>query len=132
MNVIKKTFSGVAKKQCVEFGLLTILVTIFLSFFFRQNHFTVVAFGLTLITVIIPIVYYPFAVLWFGFSKIMSAISSRILLAIIFFILVTPTGLLRRLLKKDSLKINQFKKNKKAVMIVRDHAYTAEDLKNTY
>lgn len=132
MDTIKKIFLGITKKQCVEFGLVTILVTIFLALYFRQNDLVKVAFGLTLLTVTVPIVFYPFAALWFGLSKLLGAISSRILLTIIFFIVVTPVGLFRRFLKKDSLKIHQFKKSTKSVMVDRDHLYTASDLKNTF
>lgn len=44
MDTIKKIFLGITKKQCVEFGLVTILVTIFLALYFRQNDLVKVAF----------------------------------------------------------------------------------------
>lgn len=132
MDAIKKIFVGITKKQCVEFGLVTILATVFLSLYLRQNHFAVVVFVLTLITIIIPIVFYPFAAVWFGLSKMLGAITSRILLATVFFILVTPVGLFRRFLKKDIMKIHQFKKNTKSVMANRDHLYTDKDLLDTF
>jgi hypothetical protein len=131
-NAIKKVFVGITKKQCAEFGLVTILVTVFLALYLQQNQFTIAAFILTLITIIIPIALYPFAAVWFGLSKILGAVSSRILLAIIFLILVTPVGLCRRFLKKDSLNIRQFKKSTKSVMVDRNHRYTAEDLVDTF
>jgi hypothetical protein len=132
MEAIKKIFIGITKKQRVEFGLVTILVATFLAIFLKQIYFVKVAFILTLITIIIPIVFYPFAAIWFGLSKILSAISSRILLTFVFFIMVTPVGLFRRLLKKGSMNIRQFKKSTKSVMVDRDHAYTARDLMDTF
>jgi hypothetical protein len=129
---IRKIFIGITKKQCVEFGLVTILASIFLSIYFKQNNFVISSFFLTLITIIVPIVFYPFAAVWFWFSKILSAIGSRVLLTIVFFTVVTPVGLIRRILKRDSLKIDQFKKSKKSVMIDRDHLYTAEDFTNAF
>jgi hypothetical protein len=132
IDTLKKIFIGITKKQCTEFGLLTILAAIFLAIYQKQNHFVTWAFILTIVTLIIPIVFYPFAAVWFWFSKILSAIGSRVLLTIVFFIVVTPVGLIRRILKKDSLKIDQFKKSKKSVLIDRDHLYTAEDFTDAF
>jgi hypothetical protein len=128
----KKNIIVVTKKQSVEFGLVTILVTTFLAIYLKQNYFVIAAFFLTLITIIVPIIFYPFAVAWFWLSKILSAVGSRVMLSIVFFIVVTPVGLFRRLLNRDSLKIKQFKKNTKSVMTDRDHLYTPEDFIDTF
>jgi hypothetical protein len=132
MNKAKKNIVGISKKQCVEFGLVTILAAIFLAICLRQNYLVIAAFFLTLITLIVPIVFYPFAAVWFWLSKVLSVIGSRVLLTIVFFIVVTPVGLIRRLLKRDSLKIDQFKKSTKSVMTDRDHLYTAGDFTDTF
>jgi hypothetical protein len=132
MMSAKKKDIGINKKQSVEFGLVTILVANFLAIYLKQSYFVIVAFLLTLITIIVPIVFYPFAAVWFWLSKILSSVGSRVLLTIVFFIVVTPVGLFRRLLNKDSLKINQFKKSTKSVMTDRDHLYTAEDFTDTF
>jgi uncharacterized membrane protein len=129
---IKKYIIGITKKQSVEFGLVTILVSTFLAIYFKQSYFVIAAFFLTLITLIVPIVFYPFAAVWFWLSKILSAIGSWIILTTVFFIVVTPVGIIRRLLNRDSLKINQFKKSTKSVMTDRDHLYTAGDFTDTF
>jgi uncharacterized membrane protein len=129
---IKKNITGISKKQSVEFGLVAILVTIFLAICFNQSNFVIAALVLTLITLIVPIVFNPFAAIWFWLSKIISSIGSRVLLTIIFFIVVTPVGLMRRLLKKDSLKTDQFRKSTKSVLTDRDHLYTAVDFTDTF
>lgn len=132
MDGRKKDIIGITKKQSVEFGLVTILVTSFLAICLKQNYLVIAAFFLTLITIVVPIIFYPFAAAWFWLSKILSAIGSRVLLTIVFFIVVTPVGLVRRLLNRDSLKIDQFKKSTKSVMIDRDHLYTAGDFTDTF
>jgi hypothetical protein len=132
MMKAKKNVIGITKKQSVEFGLVTILVTNFLAIYLKQNYFVIAAFFLTLITIIVPIVFYPFAAVWFWLSKILSAVGSRVLLSLVFFIVVTPVGLFRRLLNRDSLKVKQFKKSTKSVMTDRDHLYTAEDFTDTF
>lgn len=132
IDTIKKIFIGVTNKQCVEFGLVTILAASFLAIYLKQNHFMAYAFFLTLVTLIIPIVFYPFAAIWFWLSGVLSVIGSRVLLTIVFFIVVTPVGLVRRILNKDNLKTDQFKKSTKSVMADRNHLYTARDFTNTF
>jgi hypothetical protein len=129
---LKKNIIGTTKKQSVEFGLVTILVTILLSIYFKQNIFLFAALLLTLITLIFPIVFNPFAAFWFWLSKILSSIGSRVFLTLVFFIVVTPVGLVRKLLKRDNLKIDQFKKSTKSVMTDRDHLYTAADFTDIF
>jgi hypothetical protein len=132
MKAIKKIFTSVTKKQSTEFGVVSILVALFLALYFKKNVYVLTAFVLTLITLVVPIIYYPFAVFWFGLSKILGEISSRIMMTIVFFLVVTPIGIVRRLAGKDTLKIKQFKKGKQSVMISRDHLYTEADLVNTF
>jgi hypothetical protein len=59
-------------------------------------------------------------------------ISSRVMMAIIFFLVVTPIGLLRKLTGADSLKIKQFKKSNQSVMLTRDHQYEPADLEKIF
>ena len=53
----------------------------------------------------------PFNKLWFKFGIILGKIISPLIMGIIFFLVVTPIGLIMRLLRKDilSLKYNQNK-----------------------
>lgn len=129
---IKKSIIGITKRQSVEFGLVSILVSTLLAIFFKQSSFVIAALFLTLITLLVPIIFNPFAALWFWLSRILSSFGSRVLLTIVFFIVITPIGLIRRLLKRDSLKTDQFKKSKKTVLTDRDHLYTAADFIDTF
>lgn len=57
--------------------------------------------------------------LWFKFGILLGAIVSPILMAIIFFVVVMPTGLIMKALGKDFLK-NSFDKKAKSYWILRD------------
>jgi len=129
---IKKIFNGVTKKQCIEFGQTAILITIFAALYLRQNSFVIAAFICTLITVLAPVIFYPFAIGWFGILKILSFISTCTILSLVFFLVVTPMGLLRRLSGKDRLKMKQFKKDNQSVMEERNHLYAEGDFINTF
>ena len=59
----------------------------------------------------------PLNILWFKFGMILGKFVSPIVMGIIFFLVVTPTGIIMKLLGKDLLKL---KKNKsKSYWIIR-------------
>ncbi len=131
MHIIKDLSLKITKKQCMEFGQVATLVILFFALKFKDDHFVIAAFLLMLITILVPVMFYPFALPWFGLSKLLSVISPVIILTILFFLLVTPVGLFRKLFGKDSMRLKQFKKGKHSVMINRAHLYTEADLLNT-
>ena len=53
----------------------------------------------------------PFNKLWFKFGMILGRIISPIIMSIIFFLVVTPIGLIMKLLKKDLLNLKFNKTN---------------------
>ena len=67
---------------------------------------------------------------WGKLSFIMAEISNRVLLTIIFLLVVTPVGLIRRLRKKNSL--TYFDKNATSNFTGRNHTFSKKDLENTW
>ncbi len=132
MGTKKRIFTEIPKIQLVEFGLVAIMVTCGFAYWFDDQLLILVAIILCLISTLVPVILYPFAALWFAFSRFLSVISSSILLGSIFIVVVAPIGLFRRLMKKDNMKINQFKKETHSVLIDRDHRYKAEDFEHTF
>ena len=61
----------------------------------------------------------PLNVLWFKFGMILGAIISPIIMGIIFFLVVTPIGLILRIMGKDLLN-KKYDKKKKTYWIKRD------------
>ncbi|TAL68774.1 MAG: hypothetical protein EPN82_08860 [Bacteroidetes bacterium] len=82
------------------------------------------------------------AILWFTFANILGWISSKVLLTLIFFIVITPIGLIRKLLRNlgfgkkskgfDSLKLKQWKKSKESVFNTRNYRFSKKDLLKPY
>lgn len=122
----------IKKQQCVEFGQVAILVMLFFALKYKTALWVDIAFGLALVTVLIPCLLYPFAFLWFGISKILSLVGPVVLMTIIFFLVVMPVGLFRKLMGSDNLKLKQFKKATGSVMLVRNHTFTKDDLMHTF
>jgi hypothetical protein len=132
MAAAKKFSAKITKKQCTEFGQVATLVVLIFALHYKSDHWVVAAFVLILMTIILPIIFYPFAIVWFGLSELLSIVSPAIILTIIFFLIVAPVGLIRRLLGKDSMQLKQFKKDKRPVMIDRNHLYIESDLLHTF
>jgi len=132
MSHLKNKFTPVTKQQCMEFGLVTILVSLYLALHFKNDHFAIAAFVITLCTIVVPRLFYPLAVGWFGLSGILGTFSSTLLLGLLYFVIVMPVGLFRKGRGIDSLQLRQFKKGRQSVMTKRDHVYTAMDLQNTF
>lgn len=70
----------------------------------------------------------PLNRLWFKFGIFLGKIISPIVMGLIFFVVVTPTGLIMRALKKDLLNLR--KKDTKSYWIKRDKFES--DMKNQF
>lgn len=116
------------RRQASDSGMALVLILLICYVIFAIKPFLIAAIAVLVLDMTAPIVFLPFAKLWFGFSRILGSVMSKLLLGIVFFVVVTPTGLFRRLLGKDSLRLKQFKKGTASVFGTRDHEYTAEDL----
>jgi len=119
-------------KQCVETGIVVSIVFVFAGIYLHRTEYMYLAIGAQFINLLVPRFYHPIAIIWFGFSKLIGAVTSKVILAAVFFLIVTPVGLIRRMQKKDRLHIRKFKKGKQSVFLARNHVYDASDLKNTF
>ncbi len=89
----------------------------------------VVALVLTMST---PRVFGPVAVVWLGFSHLLGSVMSRVMLSIIFALVVTPIGVVRRWVGKDSLQLRRFKDGGQSVFVTRNHVFAPADLDRPY
>jgi hypothetical protein len=132
MQFIRKIARETGLEQCREFGSVTVLVSSVLGLYLRHYNYLLVVFLLSLLTLVIPRVFYPFAVFWSAFGKLLSRVSSGILLTLIYVVVVTPMGLMRRVRSSGLIKQKQFKKSRLSVMKNRNHLYNKEDLIHTF
>ncbi len=70
----------------------------------------------------------PLNLLWFKFGIMLGRIVSPVVMGLVFFLVVTPTGLIMRALKKDLLNLK--KKNSNTYWIKKDQVKT--DMKNQF
>jgi hypothetical protein len=118
--------------QCKDTGMAMVLIALLLMLATKHNYWTFCAIGLLVLTMIRPQIFKPVAVIWFGLSHLLGIITSRVVLSIIFFLVVTPIGVLRRLLGTDTLKLKSFKASHQSVMERRNHTFSADDIVKPY
>jgi polyferredoxin len=118
--------------QARDTGMAMVLICLLLTYWWGYPRFLPLAIVFLLVTMIWPKIFRPLAVLWFGFSHIMGNVVSKVFLTIVFFGLVTPIGLIRRWIGKDTLQLRKWKKDRGSVLIERQGAIAPEDLVNPY
>ena len=122
----------ITKDQSRDTGMAMVLLLLLLFVSRKREGFLIGAMVLHVLNMAVPLIYKPVAVLWLGLSDLLGAVMSRILLSIVFFLIVTPIGILRRLMGKDSLKLRAFKAGKDSVMLERNHTFIGRDLERPF
>ncbi|MGA8761915.1 MAG: SxtJ family membrane protein [Candidatus Sulfotelmatobacter sp.] len=122
----------ITKDQSRDTGMAMVLLFMLLAISPKRHGLLFVAMALHVLNMTVPALYRPVAVLWLGLSDLMGAVMSRVLLSLVFFLVVTPIGILRRLSGKDALKLRAFKASKDSVMLERNHIFTGKDLESPY
>ncbi|HZI81734.1 MAG TPA: SxtJ family membrane protein [Vicinamibacterales bacterium] len=97
----------------------------------RQGLITAAVVALV-VAMTAPLVFRPLSVVWFALSHLLGTVMSKVLLGAVFYLIVTPVGVARRLLGHDSLRLRAFKGGDASVMHVRQHVFVPDDLDKPY
>lgn len=109
-------------------GLAFVLILLLASWFWQQYNLLLPAIFLLLATMIWPPVFKLPARLWFGLSHLIGGVVSKVLLTVVFFVIVLPVGLLRRLFGADPLRLTAWKNGRQSVFTERNHLFEDNDL----
>ncbi|MDR1483438.1 MAG: hypothetical protein LBT09_01295 [Planctomycetaceae bacterium] len=135
---MKMEMKSITLKKANDTGQALVLLCLIIFLFTSCSVFVVAGLIILLVNMICPIVFKPVALLWFGLAEILGVFVSRIVLTIVFVLLVIPVGFVRILLGQDTLQLKKWKQNHEkddgndSVFIVRDHKYSADDIRNPY
>jgi polyferredoxin len=132
VSTINFSLKKMTKDQSRDTGMAMVLLALLIYLKTRREGLLYAAMILHLMNMIMPRIFAPVAVLWLGFSNLLGTVMSKILLSILFFGLVTPIGVLRRLFGKDSLKLRAFKASEESAMLTRNHLFVAHDIEKPY
>jgi len=119
-------------KQCRETGLAFSLISLLVALFKSSGIFLVFGIFFLIISIAAPKLLKSFTYYWLLFSYHLGIVVSRIFLTLIFFSIVTPVGLIRRGLGKDSMQLNLWKNGSQSVFRIRTHRFNRNDLEHPY
>ncbi|MDR2171568.1 MAG: hypothetical protein LBP59_15610 [Planctomycetaceae bacterium] len=127
-------------KRAIDTGQALVLVCLIIFLFTSIRIFVTFGLIILLVNMVFPVVFKPVAVLWFGLADVLGFFVSRLVLTIVFAALVIPVGFVRILLGRDTLQIRKWKQKhpknstteNDSVFVIRNHTFTADDLKNPY
>lgn len=119
---------GSPRQRAVDTGMALTLLCLILGLWRDKPGWFVAAATFLVVNMTWPMAYAPAARVWFGLSGLLGSVMSRVILTLVYFAVLTPVGLLRRALGKDSLKLHAFKTGQGSVFHVRSGAFTAKDL----
>jgi hypothetical protein len=120
------------KEQAKDTGMAVVLLLLLLALARQQRVYVTAAVGVHLVNMIAPQIFRPAAVVWFGLSHVLGMVASRVILTVVFFVLVTPMGLWRKLRGADSLQLTAFKRDRGSVMHTRNHKFSGKDIEQPY
>jgi len=122
----------ITRDQSRDTGMAMVLLLLLALLKWGRSELLIAAFIVHVVNMIVPHVFRPVAIAWFGLAHLLGAVASRVLMCVVFALVVTPIGLLRRVLGKDSLRLRAFRSGYDSVMVVRNHRFTAGDLEKPY
>lgn len=125
-------YAKVTAEQCKDGGLAIILILLLVSWFGDRPVYVGPAIIVLLVTMTRPILFKPFSWVLFGVSSVLERIVSRIILTGVFVVLVTPVGVVRRMLGHDPMALREWHGGQDSSFRDRKHTYAPADLEKQY
>ncbi len=117
--------------QCRDAALALVLLLLLAAFFAERPELVLPAIVVLVAAMLVPGLFRPFAILWWGLARILAAVGSKVLLTVIYVVVVTPVGLVRRLFGADPMRLREWG-GSGSVFVERDDPFTAEDQEAPY
>jgi hypothetical protein len=98
--------------QARDTGMALTLLCLLIVQFKHAYRLVPLAIILLIITMAWPRAFQPLAGLWFGLSHVLGNVMSKVLLTVVFFVVVTPIGLVRRLMGATACSSKNLKRTR--------------------
>jgi len=125
-------WQSITRRQNMEVGVLCAIALLALFHFQGQQIYLIGSLVVLVLILILPFVFQPLTWLWFGISRLLASFVPLVLLTILFYVLVTPVGLFRKLLGKDTLKLKEFKRGKNSVLVKAKESFSKKDFERAF
>jgi len=123
---------SVTVRQCKDSGMMLVLICLIAGHYSKDGMWEIAAISFLVADLLFPSIYKPLARFWFGIGHILGIAVSSLLLSLVYFLLVTPVGMVRRFLGADPLLLKSWKAHSRSVFSVRNHVFGREDLEKPY
>ena len=122
----------ISRKQASDSGMAIVLVLLLTGLLTGNSVYYKAAIPILVINMIHPMAFYYFGIFWIGLSQIIGTVVSGILLSAVYFLLVLPVAVVRKMIGKDPMLMKQFKKSRTGTMQIRKHKLKPEDIMYPY
>jgi hypothetical protein len=125
-------FQKITLNEAKDTGLAIILILLIIEYIKQPGWLTLCTMAVLVLTMTYPAALKPLGRVWFGFSHLLGTVVSKVILTLVFYLIVTPVGLIRRILGADPMKNKLWKNGDDSVLVTRDHLYSSEDIQKPY
>jgi hypothetical protein len=109
-------------------GLIIVFVLLLVSLWNDSLTLVLPAIAVLLAAMTIPVLFKPAALIWYYFSFLLGSVTNRILLTLLFVVVLSPVGIIRKWFVYDPMRRKAWKKGTHSVFVVRDHVFSSKDL----
>lgn len=116
----------------IQSGQAVLLIILLIMLVFKQVWLLPWIVAFLVMLMVVPNIMTPFTKIWFLFSEKLGNIMSKIILSLIFYIVVCPISIFRKILGADSMQLKKWKNTEASVFILREKIFTLDDLEKPY
>ncbi|ACS78673.1 SxtJ family membrane protein [Maridesulfovibrio salexigens] len=122
----------VGKKEASDTGMAMVLICLIVGFVYKDWNWIFGAGGLLIVNMTWSMAFkYP-AKLWLTFSQLLGSFMSKVILTLVFFVVVTPLAILRRLFGHDPMLLKKWKAKDESAFVTRNHKYNSEEIEDPF
>lgn len=127
-----KKYANITQKEMSDSGQALVLILLILTLILGHRFWLWGAVAALVLNMASPRIFKGFAYLWLNFSHTLSIVVSHIVLAVQFFLIVLPIGIIRKIMGKDAMALKKWRQGDASVFVERNHTFAADDLRNPY
>ena len=120
------------KDQAKDSALALALAGLIIGLYTNQKIWYLISASVVVILMLVPQFFLPLGRLWFGVSKVLGNLVSKIILTLVYIMIVLPVGTIRRLFGADPMRLKQWKRGSGSVLQTRRRQFSRDDFKNAY
>jgi len=118
------------KEKSLQSVLLVVMSLCILYYFYPLWILLIITCSILFLGLLSQFFRNQFHLYWMKFAHLLGLVNGTILLTIIYYLILTPTALLKRLFEKKSK--NNMPHNQHSNFVLRNHSYKKGDLENPW